>query len=286
MNQALDGNQYFSWARWSRLVALHWDSHKRRYLLALPAIAGLQLAWGSFLLVMDKYSPLDDGMQAFTFYWGLAAVGCLYSSTIFAEFGSRAQGIAWLSVPASTLEKLFCGFLFSGVLYFLFYTFVFYLTDIPLVEIGNQLIIREHRTWQGGYPISPNPVWNVVKGIPGENLDHVFHIFLVVFFVLQSAFALGSVYFNRFAFIKTLIAVLLFLLGFVAIQKVWMENMLPSGWHRYPPFQDWVSDGDTLKVRTVRLPEWITGPVGLFLLLGIPPLLWIVTYFRIKEKEV
>lgn len=286
MNPMADSNQYFSWVRLRRLAALHWDSHKRRYLLALPAIAGLQLAWGSFMLVIDRYTPLDSGMQAFTFYWGLTVVGCLYSSTIFAESGTKAQGIAWLAVPASAWEKLLCGFLFSAVLYFLFYTFVFYLTDIPLVEIGNQLIFREHRTWSGGYPISPNPVWNILHGLPGAENDPGFKYILVWYFLLQSAFALGSVYFNRFAFIKTLIAVLLFLLAFVTIQKIWMENMLPAEWHRYPPYQDWIRHADTLKVRAVVLPKWIVQPVSLLLLFGTLPVFWMATYFRIKEKEV
>src|SRR6202012_4286463 len=101
MKQGTETN--FSFSRFSKLVALHWAGNKRLYLLALPAIAGMLTVWYGFLLVMDRYSPLDDGLQALTYYWGLALIGCLYSSTIFAEFGSKAQGIAWLGLPASAL---------------------------------------------------------------------------------------------------------------------------------------------------------------------------------------
>src|SRR5262245_19296237 len=118
MNRAMDTGQVFSFGRFRTLVALHWGSHKKLYLLSLPAMAGLLAIWFGFVLFIDSYNPLDDGIQAFSYYWGIAIVGCLYSSTIFAEFGSRARGIAWLGVPASTLEKLLCGWFFSTVVVF------------------------------------------------------------------------------------------------------------------------------------------------------------------------
>jgi hypothetical protein len=279
-------NQCFSFSRFRGLAALHWESNKKRYLLALPAIAGLLAAWDAFLLIMDNYSPLDNGFQSLTYYWGLGAVGCLFSSTIFSEFGSKAQGIAWLGLPASALEKLLCGLLFSTILCFVGYTVVFYLVDIPMVKIGNELIALHHRVWQGGYPIGPNAVWNLAAGLPGDNFDSGFHAILVLYFILQALFALGSVYFERYAFIKTVIAFLLFLLVFLVLEKQFMSHIPPPGWTRFTPTNDWITNNDTLRVKEVRLSPWITTPLGLLLLLGIPPVIWIAAYFRIKEKQV
>jgi len=276
----------FSFSRFRLLVALHWGSYKKRYLLALPAIGGLLVVWGIFLLFMDNYNPLDNGMQAFTYYWGLALVGCLYSSTIFAEFGSKANGIAWLGVPASTLEKLLCGLLFSTILFFVGFTLVFYLVDIPLVKICNELIERQHRTWLGGYPISTNVIWNVLRGLPGDNFDSKLHGALVLYFILQALFALGSVYFERYTFVKTIVAFLVFVLVFLVLEKQVMARIPPHGWNRFTPTNDWITNGDSLQVKEVRVSPWITGPLGLLLLLGIPPVIWIATYFRIKEKQV
>src|ERR1700744_6084717 len=106
MNQVVNTGQAFSFSSVRALASLHWGGHKKLYLLSLPAMAGLLAVWFGFVLFMDNYNPADDGLQAFTFYWGVAAIGCLYSSTIFAEFGNKAQGIAWLGIPASPLEKL------------------------------------------------------------------------------------------------------------------------------------------------------------------------------------
>jgi hypothetical protein len=286
MNQVVDRNQLFSFSRWASLIGLHWEGNKRLYLLALPAIAGLLTVWGVFLLIMDNYSPLDDGFQAFTYYWGLAAVGFLYSSTIFAEFGNKARGIAWLAVPASALEKLLCALLFSTILCFVGYTLVFYLVEIPLVEIGNRLIIGQHRVWPWGGPVMPNPVWSLFNGLPGDNPDHDIHAFLILYFVIQGSFALGSVYFNRYAFIKTTIAVLIFILVFLALEKEVMARIPPNGWNRFNLSEDWILDSETLRVKEVRMSPWLSRSLGLLLLLGIPPVIWVATYFRIKEKQV
>lgn len=279
-------NQYFSFLRFRQLAALHWESNKKRYLMALPAMAGLLAAWGGFLLIMDRYDPLDDGMQALTYYWGLLAVGCLFSSTIFAEFGSKAQGIAWLGLPASALEKLLCGLLFSMIMCFVGYTLVFYLVDIPLVKIGNELIASQHRVWPGGYPVAPEVVWKLMSGLPGNNIDSELHFVLVMYFILQGLFALGSVYFERYAFIKTVIAFLLFFLIFLVVQREVADRIPPEGWDRFTATNDWITNNSTLRVKEVRLSPWITTPLGLLLLLGIPPVIWIATYFRIKEKQV
>ncbi|HEX3933155.1 MAG TPA: hypothetical protein VHW43_00660, partial [Puia sp.] len=273
----------FSFSRFRRLVALHWAGNKRLYLLALPAIGGLFAVWYGFLLAMDRYSPLDDGMQAFTYYWGLMLIGCLYSSTIFSQFGSKAQGIAWLGLPASALEKLFCGMLFSAILCFVGYTLLFYVVDIPMVKIGNELIVGQHRVWSAGYPVLPNPVWNLANGLPGDNPDHSFHVFFILYFMLQAAFALGSVYFHRYAFVKTVIVVLLFLLVF---QKQSRALIVPHEWNQYTLTNDWITDADTLHVQSVRLSPWITGPLAILVLFGLPTVFWVATYFRIKEKQV
>ena len=266
-------------------MALNWAGNKRRYLLALPAIAGMLIIWEAFILVMDPYNPMDEGFQGFTYYWGLAIVGCFYASSVFAEFGNQAQGIAWLAVPASALEKLLCGLFYAVVLCILFYSLVFFVTDIPMVEIGNQMIRRQHRMWPGGYPISPSPIFSVFKGLPGDPMDSQLHIILFMYFAMQSVFLLGSVYFKRFAFIKTVVAVMIFILVFTMYERIRLD-MMPNQWHVYPPVENWMKDGGTIRVQSIRISEWLTTPLAFLLLFGIPPVFWIATYFRIKEKEV
>jgi hypothetical protein len=277
-------NEVFSIKRWGNLVGLHWAGNRKRYLLAIPAIFGLLLVWFSFVLIMDRYDPMAGFMQWATYYAGLYFVGCLYGSTIFAELGDKAQGIAWLAVPASAPEKLLCGLLFSVAAFFIIYTLLFYLVDIPLVWLANRLNVQEHRVWPGGYAVDPTVVFNVFRGVDDQELDRQSHVFLLGYFAVQSAFVLGSVYFSRYAFIKTAVGVLVFILLFMIVQKYILETTLPEGWHRNQ--LAWERNRGTTELQAIRLPVFLSGILGFAILYGPPLVFWVATYFRLKEKEV
>jgi hypothetical protein len=233
---------------------------------------------------MDRHDPMAGFMQWMTYYTGLYFVGCLYGSTIFAELGDKAQGIAWLSVPASAPEKLLCGLLFSVAAFFIVYTLLFYLVDIPVVWLANRLNVRDHRMWPGGYAVDPTIVFNVFRGEADQELDRQSHVFLLGYFAVQSAFVLGSVYFSRYAFIKTAVGVLVFILLFMIVQKYILETTLPEGWHRNQ--LAWERNRGTTELQAIRLPVFLSGVLGFAILYGPPLVFWVATYFRLKEKEV
>jgi hypothetical protein len=285
MNHHSGINQTFSLDRWTKLLLFHWTVNRKRYLLALPAMAGLLLVWESFILIMNAFQPLNEGFQGITYYVGLFIVGCLYASMTFAESGIRAQGITWLATPASALEKLLCGLLYSAIAFFVVYNLIFYLVDIPMVRIANGLIENGHRTWPGGLPINPVSIFNVYNGMPHDPVERSSHLYVLFYFALQSAFALGSIYFDRYAFVKTGVAVVIAMGCFMILQDRLIEPTLPSGWHRVN-FYDWIVDADTLRARGVRLSPVLGAVLGAMLIYGIPVLCWTATYFRIKEKQV
>ncbi len=271
--------------RWMLLITLHWASNRKRYLLAVPAMLGLLVVWFTFILLMNRYEPMPPVIQYITYYSGLFFVGCLYASTIFSDLSGKTQGIAYLSIPASTLEKLLCGLLFSVAGFFIIYTLVFYIVDIPVISIANSMISHGNRTWPGGYPIDHQLVFRVFRGIGDDPIDQHYHVFLLGYFAAQSAFVLGSVYFTRYAFIKTSVAVMLLMLFFVMLQIRVLEPSLPSGWHQNS-LMDWQQDLGNGQITVVRLSPVLSSVFGLFLLYGIPLALWTATYFRLKEKQV
>ena len=285
MNPHSGTNQTFSFDRWTKLLLFHWTVNRKRYLLSLPAMAGLLLVWESFIIVMNRFQPLDKGFQGMTYYAGLYAVGALYASMTFAESGTKAQGIAWLATPASALEKLLCGLLYSAIAFFVVYNLIFYLVDIPMIRIANGLIENGRRTWPGGLRIDPVQIFDMSKGGLNDHADEADHLFVLFYFALQSAFALGSIYFNRYAFVKTGVAVVIALGCFMILQQRIIDPTLPPGWHRQN-FYDWLADWDTLRARGVRLSPTLGAVLGAMLIYGIPVVCWTATYFRIKEKEV
>lgn len=280
-------NQTFVFSRWMLLVAGHWAENRKRYLLALLAMGGLLAAWYGFLLTIDKFGPVNLFLQYTAYYCGLYFIGCFYASTIFSELGSKSRAIQYLSVPASHLEKLLCGILFGVVLFFLAYTAVFYIVDIPMVSLANRIIARQHQHWPGTFePIDTVQVLNLWNNPWAPIPDRKFHLFFLGYFSVQSAFLLGSVYFTRWSFIKTVIGLLLFWLVFVLFTDKVINEHLPAGWHAYDMLR-WFDNPDSSAIfRMVQLPDAVERLLIFLVQYSMPPAFWVITYFRLKEKEV
>lgn len=273
-------NQFFSFKRFLLLVLKHWADNKKRYGLSVLAFVGLLITWFVFTMLTGFDDiPMGRGVQQVTFFLTLFAVGTFYASQYFNDLGSRSRGINFLLVPASAFEKLLCSLLYTVVLFFVVFTIAYYLVDTLMVAIAN--------IFPGTEKLAKKPsVINVFKvTLLRFNRDATIN-FLLFFFSIQSAFLLGSVYFQKYSFIKTVICG--FVAGFVlfCLMYFFNEQLLPNGdFHRgfltsYRVHVDGVND------HLVQVPGWI-GEVFRFLIMyAVAPFLWIVTYYRLKEKQV
>ena len=286
----MPANQVFSFTRWRLLVAKQWTENRRRYLLSLLAIGGLLAAWEAFLIAVIPYAPLEPFMQFATYTVGLFFTGCFFASTLFSELGNKKQALPWLSLPASHLEKLLCAILFSVVLFYGAYTAVFYLVDIPMVQWSNSILQKHPLNWpNSSSPIPESLVYNVITAAGAPPPEKQWHLFTWGYFAVQSAFLLGSVYFSRFSFIKTVVSGLLFMLAFVVFQKLVLFPMKPDGWS--DNFFRWTQDMNELNdhdqpLREVRLSYHLDSIFLLLAEFGVAPFFWVVTWFRLKEKQV
>lgn len=278
-------NQTFNFPRFWMLVTRHWAENRRRYLLSLLAIAGLLLAWNGFQFMMDKASPLRTGHQFVTYLVGLFLTGCIYASTIFSPLGNKKEATQYLSVPASQLEKFLCAVFYAVVLFFIFFTIVFYLVDIPMVKLSRSFVGYSYTTINGK-PVSEHMgIVNVFsnEGSFAEGSDTP--VFLLAFFAFQSAFILGSIYFNRYAFVKTVVALLLFagISTFYIIKVV--ATHLPAGWHLNGLLEwgGYSKAGGSLSITTAA---WVQETFTFLVSYCIPFVFYYIAYTRLKEKEV
>jgi hypothetical protein len=291
-NESLDpAKQLFSPARWWLLMTLHWAENRRRYLLALLAIAGALFAWYSFLLVMDRDDPMGMKYQFPAYYIGLILIGCLYGSMLFSELGHKTRGIQYLSIPASLFEKLLCALFFGVLLFFIAYTLLFYLVDIPMVGLANRVMSwnalhMHHNQRPVGYPAV---VYNVFAN-EGAPMDFPFNVFLVEYFAIQAAFILGSVYFPRYSFVKTVVSLLLCCLVFMLFMIKGIAENLPQGWHIGSSLTEWshwnVYVNEVNERKLIRSPSWVGDSLLFLVKYCIPLIFWSITYTRLKEKEV
>jgi hypothetical protein len=275
-------NQFFNFKRFTLLVLKHWADNKRRYTLAVLAFIGLLITWFVFsILTGFDNIPMGRQVQTITFYFLLFAVGTFYASQYFNELGARPKAINFLLVPASAFEKLLCSLLYTVILFLVAFTACYYVADILMVGVANAL-----------------PANTVIVGEPSPSVVNVFDMisipfnsdtmfnFLFFFLSIQSAFLLGSVYFEKYSFIKTIISG--FIVGFIVFCLVFFfyEELLPPGYHLKGFLTSYLVHVDGVNDRLVQIPAWIGRVLHFLVMYAIAPFLWIVTYYRLKEKQV
>ncbi|RYZ62972.1 MAG: hypothetical protein EOO14_00585 [Chitinophagaceae bacterium] len=273
-------NQFFSFKRFSLLVAKHWADNKKRYTLSVFAFIGLLITWFVFSILTEfDRVPMGRQVQTITFFLSLFMVGTFYASQFFSELGARPKALNFLLVPASAFEKLLCSLLYTVVLFLVVFITSFYAVDMLMVGIAKAIT----GTVTTGEKIAVANVFDMIS-VPFNNDTTV--NFLFFFLSVQAAFLLGSVYFEKYSFIKTIIGG--FIVGFLVfcLTFLFYEELLPSGYHKNGFLTSYLVKVDGANDRLIQVPGWIGRVLQVLVMYGIAPFLWIVTYYRLKEKQV
>ena len=170
-------------------------------------------------------------------------------------------------IPASTFEKFLVGVFYTSLLGIISYLFLFYVTDL--------IFMIKLRNWYQGTGVTEQ-VRDVDQFFPyffsQDHEDLVSPLFLAPFFI-TSVFLLGSIYFEKFHYIKTAICVMIFSGVWAAIiaksAKVLFEGKIPIYQTSY------------IRQTKDSLELWIT-----LLIVALTLTFWALTYVRLKEKEV
>ena len=251
-------NQFFSFKRFQLLVLKHWADNKRRYSLTVLAFIGLLTSWfGLTLLMHEDQMPMSRDVQLTTFFFLFFVTGTLYASQFFRDLSSRIKGTNFLLIPASSFEKLLCGILYSALIFPLVFIAAFYLADSLMVALANAIFNFNEKA----------ELINIFTiDFFKFNEDRTMSLFLF-FISLQSLFLFGSVYFRKYNFIKTIIS------GFV----IWMFGMAVAFM-----IHTWVQPLDD---EPILMTDWVAITVTTVVYL-IGPLVWWISYYRLKAKQV
>lgn len=249
-------NQFFEVTRFSLLVRQHWAYHKKRYGLSVLAFMGVVVIYLLSNYYINKNNPASETAQQLIYIFFLFIAGTLHTGQYFRDLDEGPRGINFLMVPASTFEKWLCSLLYTIVLFFIVFTAAFYLIDSIMIYLFN-IISGEQKAKVAN--VFPMPF---VTFRDGTQL----HMYLFYFFV-QSIFLFGAVYFGKYSFIKTLITSFVLYFVFIAALIFIYDHLIAS---------------------PADVPAM--GGKGVFvsiILLGIvTPCFWIITYFRLKLKQV
>lgn len=283
-------NQVFDFSRWGLLVRKHWSDNRNKYTLSIVAIAALLVMWFGFLLLVDGRNAMNQDGQIITFYVGLFLTGALFASMLFSDLANKPKAINFLSVPASQFEKVLCMALFCILIFFVSYTVIFYAADFIMVKVANAVNLAKWKEKHAEALFVPETVANVFATLRSNDTGNPFNALTTVallFFAVQGAYVLGSIYFPAYSFIKTTIALLLVFLFFVFLIAKVLAPILPAGsFSSALTIFNLPGPGNEWGRQMIQLPSWTDDVFFGYFKYVLTPVFWVVTYFRLKEKEV
>lgn len=211
--------------------------------------------------------------QHLSFTWGLAGGGFFLASFVFNYFTSNASGSSYLTLPASYFEKWLCGVLVAGIFYPIIFISFFYLIDVLFVAAYHS-------------SLDPNSLFY------RQQYDDVFLFDLngilackvyFMFAMLTGFMLIGGLYFNKTAFVKTVIAICIFLAVLLGLN--WLTGIMFFG----PIKEAGIYDHVTLEVGkgegVILLPSGVEHFFRTAIAYFLPAVLWLSPLVRLREKE-
>lgn len=268
-------NNIFNINRFGLLLKRQWLDFGKIYLISLVVIAGVLTGFYIFCMpkALGNYRIENDGYFNMNFRIPLfLVIGFMFisivSSSYFASFGQKSKAILDLMTPASVFEKFICGLFYTAILSVLSYLLIFYLTDLAFTNYINATLSTfkdvkpENQTLKGAQTFMDSMSPNM----------YVTRAFFAIPFLITSIFFLGSIYFDRFHYIKTAVSVIVF-----------------SGIASYLIFKtaDLLTRNMVSVNRSFRSEDKDNILLTFFLITMVLTLIfWTITYVRLKEKEV
>lgn len=255
-------NNTFNLNRFTLLLKRQWLEFGKIFLITLLVAAGVIVAfYGLTLLPLEELNYVPRRLafrEPLFFIFGFLFISII-ASAYFAHLGQKSKAIIDLLIPASTFEKFLAGFFFTSILSVLSFLLIFTITDWAFITYIKSYFKAGNLEELGQ-----------IKTFFDKNEINAFAPIYLMPFTVTSVFLLGSVYFNRFHYIKTAISVMIF-------SGVWTYIVMNT--------VDWILSGKASinsSNHGKSNMEWI-----LFATIAIVTfIVWYITFVRLKEKEV
>lgn len=272
-------NNTFNINRFGLLLKRQWLEFGRIYLITLGVAFGviatfyMVAIWPSFREVSPEIG-LHFREPLFLIF-GFLFISVI-ASNYFAHFGQKSKTVIDLLIPASTFEKFLAAVLFTAVLTVVSYLAIFYITDMGFVvklrSTYNTVITTKSFNDAAGEVTITRDKYEFFFS---KHRDDLFPPLFVAPAFITSIFLLGSIYFNKFHYIKTAISVMIFC-GIWAYIVVNTIEFLTRNRHAK-------EDAFFIRHGPDKDPFlWVFA----LLLLVLTCIFWSITYVRLKEKEV
>lgn len=250
-------------------------------------ILGLLVTFGVSFLIFTGMQYLGSNNQSnsneffIMFIFGYAILGALYISKAFSPFRNKEKTLAYLMVPASTLEKFLVELIFHPLLFLLAFPLL-YLIAFQLSSAFTALVVANFVSFDllghvNEQLVSQNvSVKNGVRTVTSE--VHFGILVAAIGFTLAMVFFLGAASFKKYAMLKSLlglaayIGLCVWLFYFLIAKLEWGEYDLTDSY--LTPFPK----GGGIGQSGINFFSYWIFCWGL--------LVSVVSYFKLREKEV
>ncbi|MBN1698978.1 MAG: hypothetical protein JW881_15780 [Spirochaetales bacterium] len=240
----------------------------RTYLIGLGAIFCILMIVNVASIASAKYWNFNLVFYPLTLFIG----GFIFTSLGFNELYHEQGRVSYIVIPASVLEKFSSKLIITSIGYVIFSLVVYFLFSVLVFFVNTLIFGLAHRIFNPFHPV----IWLCIR----------------VYCITQSVFLFGAVFFRRSAFVKTILG--LFGLAtcyvlFAAAVFLTMYLVLSAGGHIYFSFELFTQTGpkgfgEPSVIRTIAV--LLAYNANIFFWFGLAPLLWVTSYFRLKEIEV
>ncbi|MGM0432223.1 MAG: hypothetical protein ACQEQU_05860 [Spirochaetota bacterium] len=236
--------------------------------LAIYAITVAGVLFGLILLRAFTQNTSSFSSSYYADWFGnlLFLGGFIITSLTFEDMHSKAKQHTWLMLPAHPVHRIITKVIYLGILYPIALMIFLSLASLGIEGLSSLLFGRSASVFT---PFT-RETW-VQAG---------------TYFVLQSVFLLGAAYFNSAHFIKTVLALAVLSISIGLITMLLLRLIYAP--YFSAAFQDpYFFDRISIVLRSestplIRALEY-GAKIGFWGLLA--PFCWVVTYYRLREKE-
>lgn len=254
----MDTNSFFNINRLKYFLIRQISINYKTWLIAAGSVAGFLMFIGTWNIFFDHHA-IDSGYILGIVLPVFFITGLIYTSLIFSELNSTHRAYLYFSIPASAFEKLLSAWLLSSIMYVLFGIILIYIVNFYYILVAGVFTSK------------------TVELVNLFNLD-VLKTF-GTYMVIQSIFFLGAIYFRRVNFLKTLLAGFVFMVIISIYSGLLLKLLFGSTSLESKNFVGGVNIAFTA--------EFVIIPIAKYLFwLAIAPFFLIVSYFRLKERQV
>ncbi|KFN49934.1 hypothetical protein P873_08810 [Arenimonas composti TR7-09 = DSM 18010] len=209
---------------------------------------------------------LSKASQGGLWIAGLVITGTIFAGRYFQAMARRESALLLLTRPATAFEKWLLAVLVVAVAYPLAYTLAFQICNIPAGLIAASQAGELMAISGDSYAYLKPEDYGVLR--PWQAMPAAGWATLVpVVLALQGFALLGSLYFHRWPFIKTLVAGFGLMLVLILIAGVGGNDTFFAFWHE--------RDRHGLPAQLVLGGTWLL----------IPALVWLAALFALQERQ-